>query len=351
MASADATATAIDLAPTGLDDAFVLIDDIHPVADPRVQLSITASIDNAVRRAFGTSGRGRGGIDQNTGDVTRRASSTSHPALLMSAEESLDVGAAASAFERMLSIQITHASTFNKGGADQIQEAAKSGKFQTAYIGYVHWLAMQIKDSDPDPALAKDAWCARVMARRSQMASDAANRDVTVTSRSARIVGSLSAGIGLFSDFAVSVGAMTRMQRAMFMAASIASLQSAMTAHTAVATDGGLDEAAKMVNQLRSEVFSGRAVVGDDEPSGGQRRIGVISSLKDGTKFVGIDAGAAAAVIGRPMTEQKIKAVLRSVIIPDAKGNISAQVRIGDLRVRCIRIPKDVWDGPAESDD
>ena len=143
MTTADATAASIDLALSGHDYSFVLLDDFHPEFDPREQARQVKALDAALRRAHGAPSKGRA---QLTNSVVEQASvNESHPVVLLSFEQL--PAAAKSGLDRALTIEVTRSSTFKPGAFTDFAATGQSGALQVAYFGYLRYLAQRVSSA------------------------------------------------------------------------------------------------------------------------------------------------------------------------------------------------------------
>jgi hypothetical protein len=353
MTTADATAASIDLALSGHDYSFVLLDDFHPEFDPREQARQVKALDAALRRAHGAPSKGRA---QLANSVVEQASvNESHPVVLLSFEQL--PAAAKSGLDRALTIEVTRSSTFRPGAFSEFAATGQSGALQVAYFGYLRYLAQRIATgplelaewlewsnterwpSDPESAMRE--WVLFVETTRDNFSRRVAERVPGATSRAHRVVGSLLVGLGLWLDYARTVGSVSDDEFEALSAEGFSGLVAAIDTHNEVALEGNLPAHEHILELIRSAVASGQAIVGQDgSPIGRAVRIGTFTDVQKGEYGPRIRALALDAHVHIPGCPPNWANALRPICLPEpSSGKPFRQIRVGGSRPRCAVIP------------
>lgn len=364
MAVADGTANALDLAMSGLDNCFLLMDDWHPEADPRERMRQAKSLDSSLRRVHGAPSKARAMIDRQVDGVALAQVNNSHPFLLLSLEKLPDRQFAESVLDRMLTLQITKESTFLTGDARKLIDLGQSGKPQLANVGYIMWVARQIeaKGADVslgtggDPKLAMKEWVREVDDNRAKEQDLFSAVVSEATKRAAGVVSSIVEGLAMWISYALDIEAITEEEGEAIFTEARSLLRTAVAAHTNNAMGGNESEAIRMLRAFKSAVHTGALTLGGDA-KGGQRRLG---------KWTTFNGESVIAILGaQPFldyTRSDIESTLRKVAMTTMDGGklrFTQQVSFPSYetdemgtryetttngRPRCYCIPKSVWD-------
>jgi hypothetical protein len=370
MNSADATAVATDLAMSGNDNSWVLVDDLHPEFSRSEQERQSKGIDAALRRAHGAPSKGKGKISRDTGEVETATQNHSYPILHLAIEPEVMANLANSGIDRMLTIVMEAKTSFLPGKYSEFVEPGRDGRLQVAYANYIlatardihsgstpgeDWLQDWMKEigvsgwPKDDPAVALRLWNHCWNARRQVFAQTVADLCPLSSKRSVGVVAGLAIGLRRWLLYAASTGAITADEaQRLFVDGSNLFIES-LTRHTEQTMGDNTPPVETTLRLYHSAIASGRyslAVKGKpDQPSA--------TVVGKKTKVDGIECVALINDIKVPGVVGKPASILSEIVLADeANGSLSRQVRIGDSRPMCAVIPYVLWENlghkPAE---
>ncbi len=351
MATFNARPAGMDLLANGLSHCFLHVDDLKPESDQQSMKNALKAFDALLRRAHGSGGAVRGGVDKSSDSLIVRGVDASSPFVFVTGEEIPTGGDfAESGLDRALIIPVEPRSLFgdNVPNLNELERRANKGEYRTVTAVYVQWIAQQIDTSDGPVAGRFDAWKGELDSLRAKM-SDATGKDgiipteLRVSDRARLLAASLMLGMDTLLGFALDIGALDDGEVDAITGRFQRDLIDEVKDHTRVVMGGNASVEDRALSILRSAVSS-RQVALDADETPNRPLIGERKSLGDGTEVVAINLRAAAEALRYVGGDRALSKALSRVALMDAKGLPTRTLRVNGTRVQALCIPLDVWD-------
>ncbi|GAB3176067.1 hypothetical protein GCM10027059_50350 [Myceligenerans halotolerans] len=355
MATFNARPAGMDLLANGMQHVFVHVDDLKPDADAQSMKNALKAFDALLRRAHGSGGAVRGGVDKAHDTLIVRGVDSAAPFVLVTGEEIPTGGDfAESGLDRALIIPVVPNSLFgeDRTGLDALTRRAKSGRFLPVTSAFVRWIAEGIDDMDvDDPAGRFEAWKEQVESDRAT-----ANRTTTdqghlaaednVSDRARQLAASLTVGINYLMFFAKDVGAVSDDEAAGLLAEFGTALMASIRTHTAEVMGGNATPYQRAMSMLRAAVAA-REVSLDPDETPNRPLIGQLDKeLSDGTSVIAINHAAAANALRYPGGPRALVQAL-SVKAIRHRGLPTRTLRLHGTPVQVVCLPAEEWEGTA----
>lgn len=369
MFTFNATPASMDVVASGVHNCFLHVDDLKPEADTRRRSQVFAMLDDLLRRAHGSGGKGRGGLD-SSGEVIVRERDDSAPLLMVTGEEiPTGGGFADSGLDRMFIVTTPHDGLMrrqpdaqgNSDGGDaalrQLETDSKSFPLVTA--AYVKWLAEWLNDAADeagDSAGALKSLSADVDDRTRLAAAIIAKRCEAVgahmTSRGRTTAARLFVGTSYFLAFCVSSGFITDEESQVRQAQTMDTIVAQAISNATHVMGDNVDGGQMILDRLRAVVAQGRATLTGDTLAGGCVRIGQMGMTRvDGERVdvVNLNPDAVAEVLKWPTGRAGVIRDLGSVSVKGKNGRATRNTSIGGQEVAVVAVLASAWG--IESDD
>jgi hypothetical protein len=356
MATFNARPAGMDLLANGMSHCFLHIDDLKPESDQQSMKAALKAFDALLRRAHGSGGAVRGGIDKDSDSLIVRGVDNSSPFVIVTGEDIPTGGDfAESGLDRVLIIPVEPRSLFGDDVAalNLLQNRAKSGQFRTVTSAYLRWIAQQIDKRD-EVAVAQrfDHWKRELDADRAQM-SEATSKegiipnDLRVSDRARLLAASLMLGMQSLLAFAVELKALDEDQADKIQERFKADLIAEVKDHTRIVMGGNATVEDQALAKLRSAV-SARQVSLDAEETPNRPLIGERKTLFDGTLVVAINVRAAAEALRFVGGDRAMTKALSKVALLDSRGLPTRTLAVNKTRVQAVCILAEIWDAEDE---
>ncbi|WNM27346.1 DUF3854 domain-containing protein [Demequina capsici] len=368
MMTFNATQAAMDRVSAGVTDCFMHVDDLKPEKDARRRATVLEMVDDLLRRAHNSGGRVRAGFDHATGNVYVNEKDTSTPMVIITGEEIPTGGDfAESALDRMFIVNTPEGGMmapepkddgkFDTGQASLNSLYARLGEFPLVTSAYVAWLANLIMQASagPDAAAGGETQSARATfaievenwsSEIAEMIHEQLRKVAGVNATHRAVLGAarLVAGASYFLRFAQETGAITPDESTRLADAIFEHIVAQLIRNTNEVMDNNQTAGESILDELRSHVSSGLAVIDNRELSGRQVRIGQRGTF-NGVEVLHIGLQATQRLLSYPTGWKGVQRALEEYA-QEGSGTRPAkmhQARIGGTRVRALSIPLDLW--------
>lgn len=358
MATFNARPAGMDLLANGLSHCFLHVDDLKPESDQQSMKNALKAFDALLRRAHGSGGAVRGGVDKASDALIVRGVDSSSPFVFVTGEEIPTGGDfAESGLDRALIIPVEPRSLFgdNVPNLNELERRANKGEFRTVTSVYLRWIAAQIHASAGPVAGRFDAWKSELDADRAKK-SDATSKDgiipsdLRVSDRARLLAASLMLGMETLLGFALDCGALSFEQVDVITERFQRDLINEIKNHTRTVMGGNASVEDRALSILRSAV-SARQIAIDPAEAQNRPLVGERKDLPDGTAVVAINVRAAAEALRYVGGDRALTKALSRVALADSKGLPTRTLRVNGTRVQAVCIPVDVWDAGEDEQD
>ena len=351
MATFNARPAGMDLLANGLSHCFLHVDDLKPESDQQSMKNALKAFDALLRRAHGSGGAVRGGVDKASDNLIVRGVDASSPFVIVTGEEIPTGGDfAESGLDRALIIPVEPRSLFgdNDDALHEVVRRAKDGEYRTVTSVYLQWIAGQINDTDGPVTTRFDRWKSELDAERAAKSNAAGKEgiipaDLRVSDRARLLAASLMLGMETLLGFALSIDALEAREVEAITDRFERDLIAEVKNHTRVIMGGNATVEDRALSILRSAV-SARQVALDPAETPNRPLIGERKTLADGQDVVAINVRAAAEALRYVGGDRALSKALARVALPDSKGLPTRTLRVNGTRVQAVCIPVDVWD-------
>lgn len=356
MATFNARPAGMDLLANGMSHCFLHIDDLKPESDQQSMKAALKAFDALLRRAHGSGGAVRGGIDKDSDSLIVRGVDNSSPFVIVTGEEIPTGGDfAESGLDRVLIIPVESRSLFgdNVANLNELQRRAKDGEFRTVTSAYLRWIAQQIDARAEVPVAQRfDLWKKELDANRAQMSEETSAEgiipnDLRVSDRARLLAASLMLGMQELLEFALHLGALSPEEAQAIADRFQTDLVAEVKDHTRIVMGGNATVEDRALSILRSAV-SARQVSLDSDETPNRPLIGERKTLVDGMNIVAINVRAAAEALRYVGGDRALTKALSKVALQDSKGLPTRTLSVNGTRVQAVCIPIGIWD--AEDD-
>ncbi|MFC8797303.1 DUF3854 domain-containing protein [Promicromonospora sp. NPDC057138] len=352
MATFNARPAGMDLLANGMQHIFLHVDDLKPDADAQSMKNALKAFDALLRRAHGSGGAVRGGVDKTHDALIVRGVDAAAPFVLVTGEEIPTGGDfAESGLDRALIIPVAPNTLFgeDRTNLDILTRRAKSGRFLPVTSAFLRWVAEAIDEMDvDDPAGRFDAWKDQVeqdrgTANRTVMTGGHLDLEDNVSDRAKQLAASLTVGLNYLMFFAKDVGAVSADEASGILAEFGVALMAAIRTHTTEIMGGNATPYQRAMAMLRAAVAS-REVSLDPDETPNRPLIGQLDKeLSDGTSVIAINHAAAANALRYPGGARALSQALSAKAIRH-RGLPTRTLRLHGTPVQVVCLPADEWD-------